>query len=220
MEDSKKDDKIITSEPTEEEKQAEAKALEEVKDDEVRSGVIEDYGLDEDDDAELIEKIVKNTLGEKKALSTAIRQKIKQRAENQDLRKKYEGDEKNKIDKNKEADKEKLDQDDLNTILDKRDRDRDLDALDVSDELKQEIEFYAKTKKLSVKKALESSYIGFLKTKEDKAKEEEEAGAGSESGTRNIKNLDKIENPRKAFDLSTEEGQKQYAEWKKTKKMV
>ncbi len=218
MEDSKKDDKIITSEPTEEEKQAEAKALEEVKDDEIRSEVIEKYELDEEIDADLINKIVKNTLGEKKALSTAIRQKINQRTENQDLRKKYEGDEKNKIDENKKV--EKINQDDLNTILDERDRKRDLDALDVSDELKQEIEFYAKTKKLSVKKALESSYISFLKAKEDKAKEEEEAGAGSGSGTHNIKNLDKIESPRKAFDLSTEEGRKQYAEWKKAKKMA
>lgn len=191
------------SEPTEEEKKEEAEALKEAKDDEIRNKVITDYGLDEDIDAELIEKIVKTTSEHKKALSTAIRQKI-------DWRAKVPKEEPKKKDEIKALTPEELD-----ARLDERDRKREIDAIEVSDELKKEIASYAKLHGLSVKKTFESEYIQFLKKKEDDKKQEEEASVGGISGTRAIKDLSKITTPRKAFDLSTKEGQERYEEWKK-----
>ena len=57
------------------EKQQEEEALKEVKDDDIRSSVIEKYGLSEDDNSELIDKLVNDFRRGKKELSTAIRQK-------------------------------------------------------------------------------------------------------------------------------------------------
>ena len=58
------------------EKLAEEEALKEVPEDTIRSEVIEKYGLTEDDNSELIDKLVGDTKEEQKKLSTAIRQKI------------------------------------------------------------------------------------------------------------------------------------------------
>jgi hypothetical protein len=52
--------------------------------DEVRAKVIEDFGFNEDDDAERIEKLTNERLENQKNLSTAIRQKVDYRKRLQD----------------------------------------------------------------------------------------------------------------------------------------
>ena len=65
--------------PTPEELAAEAAALGEVKEDEVRKNVISEFGFDEVDDAERIDKLVAKEVSSRKELSVAIGQKIKYR---------------------------------------------------------------------------------------------------------------------------------------------
>ena len=198
--------------PTPEVLKQEEEALVEAKEDEIQEQVISDFGFDAEVDADAISKIVKERLENKKALSTAIRQKIERRKEAEELRKKFMPP---KDDSDKDKEKKGLTPEELDIRLDERDRQRDLDALEASDELKKEIESFAKLHKISVKKTLESDYIQFLKKKEDDKQIEEEASNGGSSGIRSVKNRNNITQPRKAFDLSTEEGRKAYEAWKK-----
>ncbi|MCH8294716.1 hypothetical protein IH992_26830, partial [Candidatus Poribacteria bacterium] len=60
-----------------EEAKAEQEALAEAKEEEVRTGIIEEYGFDEDTDKENIDKLVKSELDHRSKLSKAIGQKVK-----------------------------------------------------------------------------------------------------------------------------------------------
>ena len=92
-------------------------------------------------------------------------------------------------------------------VLDKR----DLDELDLSDELKREIKEYVKMKQVSVKKALNSEYIQFLKGKEDKKREIEEASLNGKG--KPISRKDYSETKAEDFDMTTEEGRADFAKW-------
>ncbi len=63
-------------EVSEEEKKSEAEALAEVKDEELKSKVAEDLGINPEDEPELIDKLVKRELSQREKLSGAIKQKI------------------------------------------------------------------------------------------------------------------------------------------------
>ena len=52
---------------------------------------------------------------------------------------------------------------DLDKLLDEKFEKRELESLDISDELKKEVQTYAKLNKVSIKKALDSDYIQFKK---------------------------------------------------------
>lgn len=202
------------SESTEEEKKKEDEVLKEAKEDEVRSQVVEDYGLDEDVDSEKIDKLVQKELQHKKDLSTAIRQKRDWRAKAEETPKPKEEDttdkgkkEEEKIDESKFITKEELDE---------RDRKKDIESLEVSDELKKEVESYAKLHGVSAKQAFSSDYIQFRKGQEDTKSREEEASAGGGRGTGTVPKISAITNDEelserlKKIDMATEEGRKEH----------
>jgi len=109
----------------------------------------------------------------------------------------------------------------LEAKLAERDFNRELKDLDISDELRKEVETYAKLHNCSPKEATKSSYITFLKGEEDKKAEELEAGAGGTRRTRTGKGekLTKDTFTADDFDLSTEEGRKEYEDFKKEQGM-
>jgi hypothetical protein len=200
------------STPTPEELKEEEEALKEAKEDDIRSEVVTEFGFDEDVDSAHIDRVVKERLEHKKALSTAIRQKIERRKEAEALHKKFNS--------SKEDPQPKADDKGFVTKeeLEERDLQRDLDALNLSDELRQEAESFAKFKKVSAKEAFNSPYIQSIKKAEDDKKEEEEAGISGTGRTRSVKIDLKKKDPEdltKGIDLSTEEGRKEYEERKK-----
>ena len=94
---------------------------------------------------------------------------------------------------------------------------REVDALDLSDELKSEVTKYAKLNKVSIKEAAKSNYITFLKDEADKKAKSEEASISSTRKTPAKKDYSDM-SP-KDFDPSTEEGRKEwgaYKNWLKT----
>ena len=66
-------------EVTAEEKQFDQEVLSETKEEEVRSSLIEKYGLNEEDNAELLDQLVADNLESRKKLSKAVQQKINYR---------------------------------------------------------------------------------------------------------------------------------------------
>jgi len=195
-----KDEELIEN-LTPEAKEAEEKALKETPQEELRSQIIERYGLDEETQSEFIDTLVKDKIEEQKRFSTAIKQKISWREKalkvvepKKDVQPIIQGN---------FVTKEELEQ-------------RDLDSLDISDELKPEIKKYATLNKVSIKEAMKSDYISFLKEKHELKAKNEEASIGNKSVTQSKKDLSS-KTP-SDFDRSTPEGRKEWEEWKKWNK--
>jgi len=68
---------------------------------------------------------------------------------------------------------------DITEIVRKEFEERDLESLDLSDEIKGETKAYAKAKGISVREASKSPYIGFLKTQEEDKVRERDASAST-----------------------------------------
>ncbi len=193
--------------PSNEELEAEKAALTEKKEEEIRANVITEYGFDEVDDAERIDKLVADKIESNKKLSQAIGQKIKHRTEADELRKKVIPPQ----DKANIFDPESLDKK-LDEKLDERLEKRDLDSLDYPDELKAEIQKVAKITNKSIKEAIKDPYIA---SKIEVVNKERELDGASISRTNKSGNKVKpsFDNP-PDVDIKTPEGQKKWDEWK------
>ena len=176
--------------------------LKETGEEEIRRKVIEDYGLDEVEQIDLIDQLTEKEMEFGKKLSTAIKQKRKWREEA--LKKETPP---------KEEKKEEIPPSDIEKLIDERFDQRELDASNLSDELKKEAQVYAKVKGIRIKDALESSYIQHLKGEEEKKGREEEASLSFKAKSQAVKDFSG-KSP-KDFDLSTEEGRKGFEEYKK-----
>jgi len=100
----------------------------------------------------------------------------------------------------------------LDELMDEKLEKRELNSLDISDELKEEVGAYAKLNKVSVKKAMESPYIKFRLEEAGGEETTEEASIDGGSKTATVKKNTKEIDPTK-LDLTTDEGKKQYKEW-------
>jgi hypothetical protein len=133
---------------TPEEQTAEAEALKEVPDADLKAKVAEEFGIDPETDVELLEKLVQKEKANRERLSTAIKQKIKYR----ELSKKLPV---------KKDDKETPD---TSTLIDQKVTERlearDLEDLNLpNDEIKTEVKELAKLKGISVREAAKLPYI-------------------------------------------------------------
>ena len=101
---------------------------------------------------------------------------------------------------------------DVNKVISETLDQRDLEALDIGDELRKEVRGYAKLHNVSIKKALDSQYIQFLQEKENKERKVEGASLGGK--TRSSQSQDFEKKSPEDFDLRTEEGRQGWAEYK------
>jgi len=201
-----------------EEKKLEDEALKDTPEDEVKGKIVEDLGLDEEADADLIGKLVSKELKGRKDLSTAIKQKRTWRDKAQTEPKPAEIPPKSEeIPPTEQPDLDKK----LGEVLDKR----DLDSLDVSDDTRKAIEFVMKQDKCTAKKAMESGIVKFHQgIDEEKAKAEEASISSSPKGqTAPIgdfmdKSPDELQGMLKGCDRLTEEGDKKFLAIKKALK--
>ncbi|MBT9164953.1 MAG: hypothetical protein DDT23_00964 [candidate division WS2 bacterium] len=198
----------------ENEPEQEDELLKEAPSDEVKLSVIEKYGLNEEIDEELINKLVEGELESRKKLSTAIKQKRswREKAESH-IEKNTEGKSQPPI-QSQVFDEKVLDQK-LNEKLEER----ELQSLDVSDELKQEVKTYAKASGLNIKQVLKSDYFKFLKQEEEKKQKVDEAAIGGKHRAPSRQEYS-AENPPEA-DMSVKEGREEwdrYVQWLKSQK--
>jgi len=201
MEDSKKEVAELNEKPQDD-------VIEDKTDDEIRESIIEKFGLNEDENSELIEKLVSHEVESNKKLSTAVRQKIGWR-EKFNAVKSAETTVKTET----KQDKVEISDDLIQKKIDETIEKRELESLEVSDTLKTEIKNYAKLNGVSVKQARNSSYIKFLENEEARKSTAEDASISTTHKSKTMKNFDNV-SP-KDFDLSTEEGRKDFADYKK-----
>lgn len=101
---------------------------------------------------------------------------------------------------------------DLDKLLDEKLEKRELDSLDISDELKQEVQAYARLKGMTVKKALESDYVKFQISRQEKIERADKASIGGTRKATTKKDYSEV-NPTTDFDLKTPEGRAELAKW-------
>ncbi len=173
----------------------------------IKEKIIDDLGLDEEADFEIINKLVKEKVEDRKRFGKVVGQKRKWREQ---ALKKPEVETK----KEQPSQEEKIGKDEVEKLLLERDFKNELKSLDISDELKKQVESYAKANNCSPKEAFKSEFISFLKEKEDKKRQEEEAAIGGTRRTRPGKGGELTPETFKAddYDLTTEEGRKQMQE--------
>jgi len=106
-----------------------------------------------------------------------------------------------------------LTEDDVDARLEAKLFKRDLDALDVSEEIRGEIKKYAQSNNLSVTQAANSKYINFLKGEEAEKKKIEDATISKKQ--KSFAKADFADAKPSDFDLSTAEGREQWGEYKK-----
>ena len=186
-----------------EEAKAEQEALVEAKEDEVRANIIKEFGFDEVDNADLIDKAVARELQHRKSLSQAIGQKVKIRTERDELKKAIPA--------------KKVEVDDLDAKLEAKLNakleERELKGLEFPDELKAEVKKVASTQGISVREALADPYIKFKLDAYEKEKKNDDASISrtNKAGTSGKFSIDKIPE----VDMNTEEGRKEWENWKK-----
>lgn len=95
--------------------------------------------------------------------------------------------------------------------IDERFEKRELDALEMSDDLKQEVQAYAKLNKVSIRKAVDSDYIQFKKEKADQQAKVEDASLGG--GKRAHSSKDYSQMQANDFNLKTKEGKEEFKKW-------
>ena len=104
----------------------------------------------------------------------------------------------------------------IDKLLEAKLEQRDLESLELSDELKEQVSTYAKVQGVSVKKALKSDFIVFQLEKEEKEEKLDDASLSSKrKGT--VKK-DYSEMKSSDFDLRTEEGRKGFSDYRKSMK--
>lgn len=183
---------------TEQEKAAELAATQEVKEDEVRAKIVSDFGFDEANDAEKIDKLVKHEMDSHKKLSTAIGQKIKYRTDLEEAR--------------KNPPKPEVKTEELGTVVAKELDKRDLDALEYPDDLKKEIHRIANITGVSIKQAARDPYIVAKIGDYEKEKRAEDAAISktNRSGGKKTYSFDSPPD----VDLTTKEGREEWEAWK------
>lgn len=193
--------------------QEEEKLLKETPLEEVKKSVIEKFGLNDEIDEELINKLTDQEILNRKQLATAIKQKITWRT-------KAEAQKEQKQEAKPQPVVIQPKNEDIEKIVDIKVRqsleERELESLDLSDSFKEEIKNYAKASSMTIKQVLASDYFQFLKGKEEAKARVDEASAG---GKRKAPiRSDMSSRSPQDFDLSTDEGRNEYEKWKEWRK--
>lgn len=192
---------------TPEEQKAEAEAQTVAKEEEIRAAVITEFGFDEVDDADKIDKAVKKEVAHRTKLSEAIGQKIKYRTLAQGKKEEPKPEVKPSQVTAEEID-ERVSKG-VNSVLEQR----DLNEMSHSEEIKAEIKRVAEIRKITVKQAEKDPYIVSRIEEDKKAQKAEDASLSNKANKGTSKKNWSVDVP-PDVDMTTEEGRKTYDEWK------
>lgn len=205
------EDKNKDLELTPEERTAEEEATKEVNIDELKDKLAEDFGLDPDTDEELLDKLIEREKSHREKLSGAIKQKINWRTKFTSKKPEENPTEDKKSNKGETPDIDRL----LDAKFAERMEERDLQELNLSDDLKTEVKDLAKLKGISVREAAQLPYILQRKEvieKEERIKNATPTRSNKGSYTASV-DPSKPLNPAD-FDFNSEEGVKAWKEAK------
>lgn len=190
----------------------EVTAQEAPQEDEIRERIIDEYGFDEYDDSDKIDKLVEKDVEQAKKLSSAIGQKIKAREKAAELQQQLDEKEPTPA-KTEEAPSAAEDLDKtLDDKLTERLENNALEDLEYPEELTNEIRDLAKLKGVSVKQILRDPYIVSRVEDHEKEQKAEEASI-SPTNKKRGKKAYSFDTPPDG-DMATDEGRKEHEDWK------
>lgn len=195
---------------SQEELNAEKEMVAEIPEETLREKLAEQLGLDPDEQSEILDRAVKIKQEDNKRLSKAIEQKIKYRDMSKSAKKE---EEKPQGSKNETPDVDALFEQKFNERMEQR----DLESLDLPDELKEEVKRVAKYEGISVREAAKNPYILHKKNEFEKAERIKNATPTRKGGSRYVIDPSKPLDPSE-FDLSTKEGREAWKQAKEAKK--
>lgn len=195
---------------SQEELNAEKEISVEVSEETLREKIAEQLGLDPEEQSEILDRAVKLKQEDNKRLSKAIEQKRKYREQLFTTKK---PEVKPQTSTKETPDIEAL----VNQKFNERMEERDLESLDIPDELKEEVKKVAKYDGISVREAAKTSYIQHKKQEFEKAERIRNATPLRKSGGKYIVDPSKPLNTAD-FDFSTEEGRKAFDQAKEARK--
>jgi hypothetical protein len=188
--------------------QQEEELLKVSKEEEVRAKVIEKYGLDELEHESLIDNLVKDRLEDQKRFGELVGQKRKHREAAAAATKAA-------------AQTPAVDPDEIQKktaeVIDQRLEQRDLESLELPDEIKAEVQKLAKAQGISVRKAATDPYIKFKKDAWEKEQQETEAAISRNNKTAATTAFDPEKPPRldPSLNYSTPDGKKALEKFQK-----
>lgn len=194
---------------SDEEIQEETEAQKQLVEDEIREAVVADLGIeDNDDNKELIDKLVARETDHRTKLSKAVGQKIKYREQL--------GGKKPVVSADKSK---KTEQVDPAKLVEEKFMQRDLDEMDHSDKVKDQIKRIAQLNDISIRKAEQDPYIQHMIAEEARQKKVDDAAKNGKKNSKTGTVID-VSKPLDVsqFDLSTEEGRAEWEEAKKAKR--
>lgn len=191
--------------PTAEELQEEEIALKDSKEEEIRSSIIEKYGLTEDDNKELIDKLTTDFVAQRKSFGKVVSQKRTWREKV--LKPETKKDEK---------DNQPKDPQEIEKMLEEKFFNRDLEELEYSDAVKDAVKKICKVNNISVKQAQKDPYIQFLIQQETDDKTLDKSAISQKKNGIPGKTDAKPLNP-DDYDFSTKEGREKWEADKKAR---
>lgn len=185
------------------------------KEEEVRQGIIDKYGLDPEANAELVEQLTKDRIEEMKRFGKVVTQKRNWREKaGKTVEPPKPAENASTLTKEQIAQQAR---EEARAELESR----DLEELNYPDDLKAEVQRLAEIQNVSIRKAAQDPYILAKKEVYDKKQKEEEAAVSRKTNSGAARTSFSVEHPPQ-IDMSTEEGRKQWADyknWLKTQKL-
>jgi hypothetical protein len=185
------------------------------KEEEVRQGIIDKYGLNPDENPELIEQLTKDRIEEMKRFGKVVTQKRNWREKASKTAEPPKPPEHTST-LTPEQIAQKAREEALATL-----EARDLEELNLPDDLKSEVQRIAKIQNVSIRKAVQDPYILAKKEAYEKKQKEEEAAISRKNNSGAARTSFSVDSPPQ-LDMSTEEGRKKWADyknWLKTQKL-
>jgi hypothetical protein len=185
-------------------------------DEELRDKLAEEYGIDPDTEADLLDKLVKREKSHREKLSGAIKQKIKYRDSLKGKQTPAGTPPAGEPPKKAEA----LSEEAVDRKVNERLEQRDLEELNLPEDIEKEVKDLAKLKGISVRKAAQLPYITSLKKEHEEAERLKSATPTRKGKGSYASSYDPSKGaPDPAdFQLDTPEGQKAWREAKEARR--
>lgn len=199
-------DENLLQQPTAEELQEEEIALKDSKEEEIRNSIIEKYGLSEDDNKDLIDKLTADISAQRKSFGKVVKQKRTYRELAQKAIPAKDDKEKPQT----------LSKEEIEKSLEEKFFNRDLEELEYSDTVKDAVKKICKVNNVSVKQAQKDPYIQYLIQQETDEKTLDKSAISQKKnsipGKTDAKPLDPDN-----YDFSTKEGRDRWEADKKAR---
>lgn len=173
-------------------------------DEEIREKVIDEFGVDPDENDDLVEKLVEREKQHKEQLGKAIQQKIKYRKKAKSQSQEDQDDQGDTRSNTNQGDTPDVEQ-----LVEQKLQQRELENMDLPDKVKKEVKDLAQFKSISVREAANHDYIQDMKERIEREERATKATPKRNGKAKPAGKTDPSQAPDPAnYDFDSEDGRK------------